>query len=212
MVGQSRDSAIVVLHGLGQIPLTMELLCARLRRCFPQTEVLNFGFPSRKATLMQCVELLAEFMERECPLGSVSFVGHSTGGILPRYLDLLGISPRPLSRLVTLGSPHRGSAFARFLCQYRVARAFYGPILAELASLELPITSPHLSVCCIVGGTGNRHGFLPLMLEDNDGIVLVREAILPGAAEQHVLKVMHGLMPFSRAVAERAVAFLTGSV
>lgn len=209
MMGEGRgDSAIVVLHGLGQVPLTMELLCRRLRRHFPETAVRNFGFPSRKATLRRCTELLAEFIERECPVGAVSFVGHSTGGILPRILDLHGLSPRPLRRLVTLGSPHMGSEFARFLLRYRPSRAFYGPILAELASLELPTTTQQLRVCCIVGGTGNRYGFLPMMSEDNDGVVLVGEALLPGAAEQHILAVPHGYMPFSRRCVERSVEFL----
>ena len=55
---------------------------------------------------------LKEFLDRESPQEPVHLFAHSMGGLDSRYLiSRLGMAGRVLS-LTTLGTPHRGSAFA----------------------------------------------------------------------------------------------------
>jgi triacylglycerol lipase len=55
---------------------------------------------------------LKEFLDRECPAEPVHLIAHSMGGLDARYLIArLGMAPRVLT-LTTLGTPHRGTAFA----------------------------------------------------------------------------------------------------
>ena len=97
---------------------------------------------------------------------------------------------------------------ARFLLNFRPTRAFYGPILGELAHLDLPIPIDDLPTCCIAGGLSYRCGFLPFFGEDNDGVVSVREALMPDSAENHLIPVPHALLPFSKRAVELTAAFL----
>jgi triacylglycerol lipase len=55
---------------------------------------------------------LKAFLDRESPHEPVHLFGHSLGGLDSRYLvSRLGMAPRVLS-VTTIGTPHRGSAFA----------------------------------------------------------------------------------------------------
>ena len=55
---------------------------------------------------------LKRYIEREVPAGPVHVIGHSMGGLDARYMTAkLGMESRVLS-LTTVGTPHRGTAFA----------------------------------------------------------------------------------------------------
>ena len=55
---------------------------------------------------------LKRFIDREVPSGPVHVIGHSMGGLDARYMvSRLGMHDRVLS-LTTVGTPHRGTAFA----------------------------------------------------------------------------------------------------
>ncbi|HJZ55093.1 MAG TPA: alpha/beta fold hydrolase, partial [Gemmataceae bacterium] len=55
---------------------------------------------------------LKRFIEREVPRGPVHLIGHSMGGLDARYMiSRLGMEQRVRS-LTTVGTPHRGTAFA----------------------------------------------------------------------------------------------------
>lgn len=199
---------IVLVHGLGRSQYDMALLARRLRKAFPQSSIHSFDYYSRSQTLSQSAALLGEFVDRQTQGQAVSFVGHSLGGILVRALDASGGCRSPMRRLVTLGSPHNGASIAAYLSRYSFVRKIMGPVLSELAELSLPTLPKQLEVGCIIGATGTRFGFLPLLGEDNDGLVLTREALLEGAAAHLSLAVFHGLMPFSSTIADASAAFL----
>src|SRR6202007_2712719 len=55
---------------------------------------------------------LKEFLDREAPGDAYHLFAHSMGGLDSRYMiSQLGMAERVLS-LITLGTPHRGTAFA----------------------------------------------------------------------------------------------------
>jgi hypothetical protein len=186
----------------------MFLLAARVRKALPKSTVHVFDYYSRSQTLAQSASLLGAFVDERTRGEPVSFIGHSLGGILVRALDAAGTCRSPMRRLVTLGSPHNGAQIALYLSRYSVVRRLMGPVLTELGTLSLPREPKQLEIGCIIGATGNRFGFFPLLGADNDGLVLTREAALEGCSAQLSLVAFHGLMPFSARIARAATAFL----
>jgi pimeloyl-ACP methyl ester carboxylesterase len=186
----------------------MLLLASRLRAIFPKSKVHSFDYHSRRLTLTEATQSLAEYVHKTAGDEPVSFIGHSLGGILTRSLDATHQGATPLHRLVTLGSPHNGAIIAKYLARYYIPRAVFGPVLSELGSLSLPPQPRQLEIGCIVGATNTRFGFMPVFGEDNDGLVLAREAVLASCAAQSSLMAFHGLMPFSKKIADLSARFL----
>jgi pimeloyl-ACP methyl ester carboxylesterase len=199
---------IVLVHGLGRSKHDMFLLASRIRKSFPNSSVHVFDYYSRSQTLATSAKLLGEYVDRQTRGEPVSFIGHSLGGILVRALDAAGTCRSPMKRLVTLGSPHNGAAIAAYLSRYSLVRNLMGPVLTELGTLSLPPKPRQVEIGCIIGATGTRFGFFPLLGSDNDGLVLTREATLEGCAAQLSLVAFHGLMPFSGRIAHAAATFL----
>lgn len=205
-------SHVVLVHGLGRSKHDMFLLAPRLAKALPGSRICSFDYHSRNLSLQEATERLREFVLRSTKGEPVSFVGHSLGGLIVRSLDASGECSKQLHRLVTLGSPHNGAAIAQLLSRYKIPRAIFGPILTELGQLSLHPTPRQLEIGCIIGGTGNRFGFVPFFGEDNDGLVLAREAHLANCTAHIRVPVFHGLMPFSKRIADCATTFLaTGS-
>lgn len=198
----------ILIHGLGRSRHDMWLLARRLRRLIPETTVHVFDYHSRRIPLSAAVEQLNAFVGTHTRGEPVSFIGHSLGGIVARALDLRGDTAAPLKRLVTLGSPHQGALIARVLNPYRPIRAIFGPVLGDLGSLCLSETPNQLEIGCVVGALNSRWGFVPLFREDNDGLVLAREAMLATSADTIHRPIFHGLFPFSAQAAELSAAFL----
>jgi pimeloyl-ACP methyl ester carboxylesterase len=186
----------------------MRLMQRRLRKLLPETTTYCFDYPSRAQSVAQSAADLARFIEQLGIHDPVSFIGHSLGGIVVRALDAAGNAPVPLHRLVTLGSPHMSATIARWLAPYSLPLAVFGPALQELGSLNLPQHPKQLEVGCIVGGLNNRFGFLPIFGEDNDGVVLAREALLPGCKAAKTVPLMHALMPFTTTAARLSAQFI----
>jgi hypothetical protein len=180
----------------------------RLTARFPSTKIHRFGYRSRKLTLSQATEQLCDFVHSITTNESVSFVGHSLGGILVRALDLSEECRTPLHRLVTLGSPHGGAKVARIAERLSLARAVCGPVLGELGGLALDPQPKQLEIGCLVGATNTRFGMFPFLGEDNDGLVCVREAHLSSSRAAHELLVLHALFPFSARATELSARFL----
>lgn len=203
---------IVLVHGLARSRFDMFLMAPRLRARFPETRVHVFDYHSRRLTLEQATDRLREFVDSITTTEPVSFVGHSLGGIITRSLDATGGCRAPMHRLVTLGTPHYGAVIARFLADYTIPNVIFGPMLHELGVLNLPEQSRQLEIGCLVGGTNTWIGFLPVFREDNDGVVLVREAHLKTCVDHKRMPMLHALFPFSWRVADLAASFLaTGS-
>jgi pimeloyl-ACP methyl ester carboxylesterase len=85
---------------------------------------------------------LGSFVEELCArlgVAQVDLVGHSMGGVVARHYVTLGGGAARVVHLVTLGSPHGGTPFARFGLGRGVRDFDPGsPLLTELASLGVP--------------------------------------------------------------------------
>jgi len=201
-------SHTILVHGLGRTRYDMLLLARRLRRQMPNSEVHLFGYPSRRASIREAAQELNVFLAKASGGAPTSFVGHSLGGIIVRALDLHEVPAAPLRRLVTLGTPHNGAAIASFLSRYRPMRGLFGPVLSELGDLKLVGPPRQVEIGCIIGGRKSRWGYLPLLGEDNDGLVTASEALHPQSSDYVLRPLFHGLLPFYGETARLAAAFL----
>ncbi len=203
---------IVLLHGLARSKHDMFLMAPRLRKLLPGSHIHTFDYHSRRLTIAGAAEQLRAFVDRITTHEPVSFVGHSLGGIVARWLDASGGCAAPMHRLVTLGSPHYGATIAKVLSPYSLPRRIYGDVLHELGHLQLQEQPRQLEIACVVGGTNRWFGFLPIFGEDNDGVVTAREAHLKTCVTHRHVPIYHTFFPYSRRAADLAAAFLaTGS-
>jgi triacylglycerol lipase len=110
---------IVLVHGLMGFD-AIKLGPVRLASYFPGVEAMlraagNRVFMARvspTAGVAHRAAELREFLNREVPRESVHVFAHSMGGLDARYMiSRLGMEDRVLT-LTTIGTPHRGSAFA----------------------------------------------------------------------------------------------------
>lgn len=205
MSAKTPSETVVLIHGIWMTGLDMSLLQHRLRRCGFKT--VRFSYPTVRCSLKDNAARLQRFVQT-LDAEIVHFVGHSLGGLLLRQFFHNYPDQRP-GRIVTMGTPHAGSAIAR-----RMGRNPFGKILLGESyknglrgdvpewdgSRDMAVISGNLSI-----GMGRLMGRLP---KPNDGTVSVAETLLPGMKTSVVLPVTHMGMLFSPQVANIACQFL----
>jgi len=205
----AHPNIIVCIHGLGRHRFDMKPLEWRLKRHFPQSTVLNFGYRSRYETIEEHATRLLTFLNQSVAPGSrLHFVCHSLGSIVLRASAERLSTAFSLGRVVMLGPPNQGSALAKALLPFGVFRKILGPSLPELANLSIPLATDLFEIGVIAGGTGARFGFLPLLKGDNDGVVRVEETTLPGMRAHLQVRVTHPMLIMRSKVARLAALFL----
>jgi pimeloyl-ACP methyl ester carboxylesterase len=182
----------------------MTLIRLRLRRC--GFRVYRFPYRSLRRGLEVNGEVLAEFAAK-VPGDTVHFVGHSLGGLVIRRM--LADHPQPrLGRVVTLGTPHRGSRVACALAASPWGRRILGLSRHALTSeQDLPVPDYPLGVIAgnVPVGIGRLFTRLP---EPHDGTVCLDEAGVEGAADYWLGPVSHTSMLFSAPVTQQICRFL----
>lgn len=108
---------VVLIHGLYTGPVIMRVLGKRLSE---QGFVPHyFAYATTKQNLHQHALALANWL-REKQLVPCHFVAHSLGGLLLQHLA--DVAPELFqARVVTLGSPHRGSLTAKWVHGFQAA-------------------------------------------------------------------------------------------
>jgi alpha-beta hydrolase superfamily lysophospholipase len=138
---------------------------------------------------------------------AVDVVTHSMGGLVARAA--LRHSP-PVRRIVMLAPPNRGARMAATARRILPVHHLGWDPLAPLqpgAPDALP-DGRHVEIGVLTGGRGHKHGYNPLLGEDNDGKVRTDEARLEGAADFLVLPAHHTLVMAWPSVLDHVVHFL----
>lgn len=133
---EAAGTPIILVHGVIDNHTIFSLLRrALMRRGFGRTISLNYSpLTDDIRRVARRLGRLVESVCRETGYERVHIVGHSMGGLISRYyVQRLGGDAR-VHTLVTLGTPHQGSAPAKFV-PHNVARQLRpdSPIVAELA-------------------------------------------------------------------------------
>lgn len=197
---------ILLLHGLHMHAWAMRPLAALLERQGCRTAL--FGYYSVMHGMERHTAALAAAVERHYREGGamLHLVGHSLGGLVLRHFA----AERPdlvRGRIVTLGTPHQGSAAAE-----RLRSAAWGRAVVGKARYALDGSAPPLPADVELGSfAGDRaHGLGRILglKGANDGTVLLSETECAGMADHIVLPVSHSGMLFDRRTAFQTACFL----
>lgn len=205
MSAKTPAETIVLIHGMWMTGLVMSLLQYRLRRC--GFNVVRFSYPTVRCSLKDNATLLQKFLLR-LDAETVHFVAHSLGGLLLRqfFYDYPGQRP---GRVVTLGTPHRGSEAARRMERNFFGKALLGRSYENGLRGDVPTWDDSRSMAVIAGKLNFRFSSLVGRLpRPNDGAVTVAETFLPTAEEHIVLPVTHMGLLISPRVADAICRFL----
>ncbi len=214
-----RGKVVLVLHGLGRTRLSNDALVDFLRERTAHT-VLSVGYASTREDIAAHAKALSRVIAN---LGDqvteLNFVAHSLGNIvIRRYLaepaDAAGnckIDPR-IKRIVMVGPPNNGARMAELVGRSEWFEKITGASGRALArdwdTFCQSLCTPNCEFGIIAGGRGDGAGYNPLLLGDDDLVIAVEEAKLPGARDFTVIEGMHAMMMHNPAVHAAALRFL----
>ncbi|MFC0119215.1 lipase family alpha/beta hydrolase [Pseudoalteromonas xiamenensis] len=184
---------VVVLHGLYMSGFVMKPLCLKLNKA--GYDILNLSYntlhPDREKIFARIDDYIGDM--------STALVCHSMGGLVARaYLQNGSYASSHVKKVITLGTPHKGSAIAKHMHDK-------GLDMLLKNSLEFLLSENHdwpfnAKLYSIAGDI--PFGLMPLLQRGSrsDGTVLVDETKLVGMAEHKVFHLSHTSLIYSRQV------------
>jgi len=198
---------VVFVHGLWMTGLDMWWLRRRVAR--HGCRVKQFSYPSMRCNVKQNARRLHAFLQRQSPeFETLHLVGHSLGGLVIRQLlyDFPGQKP---GRVVTLGTPHQGSAIAHLFNRHCLGRLLLGKSAHQGLLGDMVPWSCEREMGVIAGTKDHGVGRACCELgRPNDGTVAVAETHLNGMEDHIQLPVAHSGMLLSAEVARQTASFL----
>lgn len=191
------EETVVLVHGLWMNGLDMSLLAARTRRKGYKTA--QFSYNSVGKSPRENAGLLQQYIqELESPV--IHFIGHSLGGLVIRHLFHDYPAQRP-GRVVTLGTPHKGSYSASRLEHQIVGRWMLGNSVDSGLLGDVPAWDGSRDLGSIAGNLRFGLGIIiPGVPVPNDGTVAVEETRLDNMSDHITVSASHfGLLLSSRA-------------
>ena len=174
----------ILIHGMGRTPMGMSILAARLQASGIRPHL--FGYSVTFERWESCIQRLEHFIPKRVKTNEYIMIGHSMGSILTRAtLPRLIHLPRAC---FFLASPSQVCKAAHNFAHYRFAKLLageFGQRLADKQFMEsLPLTTVPTKIYAGTGGPPGRYS--PFGEEANDGVVTVKETLLPGVPAQTV--------------------------
>ncbi len=196
---------VLLIHGLFFRSFSMALLRSVIKERGFAVEL--FSYPSVRMSPPEVARRLAAVINVQ-PASTIHFVAHSLGGLVVRHLFAMYQDPR-YGRVVTLGTPHRGSDVARRLEHSSLGRMMLGQSYASGLSGFVPDWRGGNELGVIAGDLSVGAGRLVKQLQQpNDGTVTVEETRIAQAKDHITLHVSHTSMLCSRAVGSQILSFL----
>lgn len=199
------NKAIVLAHGLFMRKEVMLLLKKTFE--FIGYKVYNFNYKTLKFD-EKTVSDFKEFVDK-IEETNVYFVGHSMGGLLMRlYLEKYNPEFED-SCLVTIGTPHKGSSFGKFV-EKSPAKFLLGTAPNSGVTDGLGLWKSKYPLGCIVGVANlGPNNIFNKEKGEGDGTVLKSEAFVENATDIIEIRANHTAMVYSPSVAKEVVFFIT---
>lgn len=208
-------TAVIALHGILRSSKVWNSLKAELEQ--DGYTVAAVDYPSTQQSITAFADQLQELLSSLSGIEQVHFVVHSMGGLIVRAWCQKYQDPR-VHRLVMIGTPNHGAEVATMLRENPVFQFVFGPAGQQLVH-ESPekfiasLPTPPMEFAVISGSRGETSGFNPLIPGDDDGIVTVNSARLPGAVDSLSVVGLHSFLPTHREVIAATRRFLnTGTL
>jgi len=189
----------ILIHGMGRTPLAMSILAARLRASHIRPHL--FGYSVTFERWDACIQRLERFITKRVKTDEYIMIGHSLGSVLTRA-SLPRLTRQPAACFF-LASPTRVCKAANNFGHYPLAKLLMGEIGQRLADVQFMESLPRPSVPAkIYAGTGGPRGrYSPFGEEPNDGVLTIKETLLPSVPVQTV-PVLHTFIMNSRVVSQ----------
>jgi hypothetical protein len=192
----------IIIHGMGRTPLSMCLLAYRLEKADIKTSL--FGYTVTFEHRQKCTQRLRRFIENKVGKDEFIVVTHSLGSVLIRAV-LPTLSHKPTACFF-LAPPTQACAAAGRLAPrlwYRLLTGEIGQLLANQEFMSsLPIPSVPTKIYSGNAGLTGRHS--PFTDEPNDGVLMVKETLLPGIPQQ-IVPSLHTFIMNNKAIAKDIV-------
>lgn len=173
---------------------------------------ISVDYPSTQLPISEFANQLQELITSLDGIEQIHFIVHSMGGLVVRRWGQLYSDPR-VHRMVMIGTPNRGAEIASMLQKNLLFQLILGPAGQQLVSdpeqfiSTLPL--PTMEFAVIAGAKGTPDGFNPLIPGDDDGVVTVQSARLPGAVDFLAVPVLHSFQPWNPEVMAATRRFLS---
>ena len=206
---------VIVLHGLFRTDSSMKGISRYLREQ-GKLATFNITYPSTRGDISGHAQTLAKIVAGLEGIEEINFVAHSLGNLVIRHYlaDQTGLDKRldpRIKRMVMLAPPNNGAQMAEALLTNELGALLAGQsgqqIAREWEKLSEKLAVPDCEFGIIAGGRNQQRGYNPLLAGDNDLIISVETARLPGAADFAVLPVIHTTMMDSAQVQEYTLRF-----
>lgn len=213
-----RAKKVVLLHGLYMKGFTMNYLASQLSN--EGYQVFSPSYDTTRKSLTENEARLAKLIQEFKGNQPVYYVAHSMGGLMLHYLQADYPELFKDSRVVTLGTPHNGSAFAKYQYDKENGSPFNSLmwVFSRFFSINkswkngldghVPAWNPNIPLLSIAG---NKTGFINKLLrvfpknEPNDSLVAVKEANIPQEQKFQQLHITHLGLLISRRVVKRVL-------
>ena len=195
---------VVVLHGLYMSGFVMRPLCARLEKS--GLKILNLTYNTLSPDRAAIFDKIDRFIGGK----PTALVCHSMGGLVARaYLEANSLQSRHVEKVITLGTPHKGSHIAKQMQQKGFEMLLKNSVEFLLSENgDWPFNAKLYSIA----------GDLPIGLRPqiakgsvSDGTVLIDETKLNGMAEHKVFHLSHTSMIYSRQVMDYIIKLINQS-
>ena len=208
--GADGGERVVLLHGMGRTPRSMDRMARGLREA--GFEVQNLGYASTTRGIEDLArETLDPVFAAAGPTGRVHFVTHSLGGILVRVYAAAR-HPPALGRVVMLAPPNEGSELADALASNPLYRAATGPAGQQLGtgsnSVPLKLGPVDFELGVIAGNRTLNPVFSHIVPGIDDGKVSVDRARVEGMKDFLVVPSSHTWIMNDDTVIARTAQFL----
>ncbi|MCA9053049.1 MAG: alpha/beta fold hydrolase [Planctomycetaceae bacterium] len=204
--------AVILIHGIIRSSKSFARMQSELQRAGYLT--VPFDYPSTQIPIPESAKYLREVIESLKGVEQINFVVHSMGGLIVRsHLQQAGeeVDPR-LHRMVMLGVPNLGARIANIVQTNPVFRTVFGPAGQQLIEADngliASLPTPQFEFAVVAGARGTPDGYNPLIPGDDDGVVTVSSACLPGAVDSLLVECIHSFLPSNDTVITSALRFL----
>jgi len=199
------SETVIFVHGLYMVGLELTPLKHRVARAGFATRRFRYHSITRNLEAnARALGLYCQAIQTE----RLHIVAHSLGGLIVLRMFEQGLKLPP-GRVVFMGSPVRGSRFARYLTQRGMTWALGKSGPGGLAVEHDPVWKEPRELGIVAGTYEFRINPLnPKLPSPHDGIVAVEETRIEGAKDFTTIHSNHTGMLFRRELAAQVTAFL----